>query len=156
MASCKQPTTAYSLWHCACSGTVHAVASSFASHRGFTATHRSPRAQPMRHRLTTSFFPTQCKESCAVAAAHNDGRRSISPLSARSTARTRWNNWRRGWFSASNPNHWGLQYTYRQSNGNLRASLWHMQPTTACRFGNHDPGPNEVASLLVSESSALR
>ena len=39
------------------SGTVHAVASSFAFHRWFTATHRSPRAQPLRHRLTTSFFP---------------------------------------------------------------------------------------------------
>ena len=64
MASCEQPTTAYSLWHCACSGTVHAVASSFAFHRWFTATHRSPRVQPMRRRLTTSIWSTQCKESC--------------------------------------------------------------------------------------------
>ena len=68
-------------------------------------------------------FSTQCKESCAMAAVyavHNDGHRSISRLSARSTATradrclsarprngspstsgrgwTRWN-WRRGWFS---------------------------------------------------------
>ena len=89
MASCKQPTTAYSLWQCARSGTVHAVASSFAFHPWFPATHRSPRAQPMRHRLTTSFSSTQCKESCAVAAVYaalNDGHRSISRLSARSTA----------------------------------------------------------------------
>ena len=116
------------LWQCARSGTVHAVASSFAFHRWFTATHRSPRAQPMRHHL---FF--QRKESCAVAASYavlNDGHRSISRLSARSTPThadrclssiprngspstsgrgwSRWNNWRRGWFSASNPSHRGL------------------------------------------------
>ena len=46
----------------------------------------------MRHRLTTSFCSTQCKESCAVAAVYavlNDGHRSISWLSARSTAARR-------------------------------------------------------------------
>ena len=47
------------------------------------------------------------------------------------------------------------QYTYRHSSGNLRTSLWHMQRTTARGFGSHDPGPNEVASLLVSQPSAL-
>ena len=89
--------------------------------------------QEHSRRVTDSphpFVPHSAK-SRAVAAVYAVLNKSISRLSARSTAMhadrcllarprngspstsgrvwTRWNNWPRGWFSASNPNQRGLQ-----------------------------------------------